>query len=676
MRDKPSDHGPNVPTPRTVGAYTLIPLLVFAGTLMLIFWGVTQWEAARLGYQPELGPWWFHLGSVRVYPPWMFLPWGIWFWRYAPAILGRGYTVATLGAVIAGVALVARAVWVSRAARLATTHGSAIWGRPEEERSAGLRAAEGVILGLSQDGTYLRDNGPAHVAVVEPTGAGKGVGIVIPTLLTWPGSVLVHDIKGENWELTAGYRAGFTHPIYFNPTDPMRSAHWNPLFEVRSDENQIRDIQNIADQVVDPLGKGKESHWDKTADQFLLGVILHVLHAEPDKSLYGIGKFLSDPSRTIEQTLNRMKSVKHKNHMAHQRIASAAQAMLNKSEEERSGVLSTALACLGVYADPIIARNTQDSDFTIEDLTNGKYPMSLYLIVPDSDRLRLKPLTRLMITMITQRLVEDMAPKKHRLLILIDEFARLGRMHFLADAVSFVRGYGIKVMLIVQSMMQVEDPEAYGKGSNPINDCKIKVVAAPQDTRTAEWISEQLGQKTEVHQQTTYTGHRLAPWLGHVMVANQESARALLDPAEVMKLPATHQVVLSAQYPPFYTKKLRYYEVPALAERAKIPPPTLRMERPYPYRPAPRRNPWTVTLELVETVTPVAAAPANVPSQGRTIPAAPPVAQPVADDPPDVRKTEKTSADVGSEEEAARRRALDDQESEHRRRHHKRFPRV
>ena len=531
------------------------------------------------------------------------------------------------------------------------------------------------MLGLSPSGRYLRDNGPEHVACIAPTRSGKGIGQVIPTLLTWPGSVLVHDMKGENWKATAGYRARFSNVIYFNATDPQTSAHWNPLLEVRSDENQIRDVQNIADQVVDPHGKGKESHWDRTADQFFLGVILHVLHAEADKSLYGVSRFLSDPSRTFDDTLQRMKRTPHRDDMAHERIASAAQAMLNKSDEERSGVLSTALAFLGLYADPIVARNTADSDFRIMDLMQGAHPMSLYIVVPESDRLRLKPLTRLMVTMFTQRLVEVLNPaeNKHRLLMLIDEFTRLGRLQFFSDALSYLAGYHIKAMLVMQSIGQVEEPDVYGRGSSPIDQCKTRAVMTPQDPRTAEWISQTLGQKTEVHQQTTYTGHRLAPWLGHVMVANQESARPLLDPAEVSKMPATDMIVMAAGYAPFYAKRLKYFEAPELAARAAIPPPTLRTERPYPYRPAPRPNPWTVTVNPLDVVKTVPSG-AKGPQQGRGLPLAPAA----ADTEPKVRVEGRRDSgaqeqdDVAelavAEQTAQRQRGLDEQQTSPRRR--------
>jgi len=587
-------YSPNVQAPRRTGAFSLVPLALFAAVTLFSFWVATQWVAARLGYQPRLGVPWLSFKELKVYAPWAIFSWEYWYSSYAPVLFRDAFYGCAIGPLVGVMVIIAYAVWSARKARIATTHGTARWASLEETASAGLLAGEGVVLGMLPDGRLLRDNGPEHVACIAPTRSGKGVGQVIPTLLTWPASVLVHDMKGENWKITSAWRSNFSNVIYFNPTDPASSAHFNPFLEVRADENQIRDVQNIADQVVDPYGKGKESHWDRTADQFFLGAILHVLHAEEDRSLYGLSKFLSDPKRPFEETLNHMKVAPHDAGIAHERIAAAAQAMLNKSEEERSGILSTALAFLGLYSDPIVARNTADSDFRIRDLMQAEHPMSLYIVVPDSDRLRLKPLTRMMMTMITQRLVEVLNPKenKHRLLMLIDEFPRLGKLPFFTDALAYLAGYNIKVMLVMQSKSQLDAPDAHGIGNTLIESCKVRSVYTPQDPVTAQWISDALGPKTEVHQQTTYTGHRLAPWLGHVMVADQESSRALLDAAEICKLPASDLILLIAGLPPIRAKRLRYFDRPEMAARAGLPPLRLCPKGPYPFRPRQHPNPW------------------------------------------------------------------------------------
>jgi type IV secretion system protein VirD4 len=133
----------------------------------------------------------------------------------------------------------------------------------------------------------------------------------VPTLLSWPSSVIVHDIKGENWTLTAGWRSRFSHCLLFDPTD-ARSAAYNPLLEVRRGPEEVRDVQNIADVLVDPEGSiERRNHWEKTSHSLLVGAILHVLYAEEDKTLAGVATFLSDPARPIERTLRLMMATPH-----------------------------------------------------------------------------------------------------------------------------------------------------------------------------------------------------------------------------------------------------------------------------------------------------------------------------------------------------------------------------
>ena len=230
-----------------------------------------------------------------------------------------------------------------------------------------------------------------------PTRSGKGVGLVIPTLLTWSGSGIVHDIKGENWTLTAGWRSRFGRVLFFDPTNPESSAY-NPLLEVRRGDSEVRDVQNVADILVDPEGAlERRNHWEKTSHSLLVGAILHVLYAEPDKTLAGVANFLSDPKWPIETTLRAMMSTPHLGNRPHPVVASAARELLNKSENERSGVLSTAMSFLGLYRDPVVAKVTRRCDWRIADLVEDSRPATLYFIVPPSDISRTKPLVRLIL---------------------------------------------------------------------------------------------------------------------------------------------------------------------------------------------------------------------------------------------------------------------------------------
>jgi type IV secretion system protein VirD4 len=137
------------------------------------------------------------------------------------------------------------------------------------DNSAWVTGRTGIVLGRIGP-QYLRHEGPEHVMAFAPTRSGKGVGLVVPTLLTWPGSAVIHDIKGENWHLTAGWRARFSHCLLFNPTD-VHSAAYNPLLEVRRGTHEVRDVQNVADILVDPEGAlERRNHWEKTSHSLLI----------------------------------------------------------------------------------------------------------------------------------------------------------------------------------------------------------------------------------------------------------------------------------------------------------------------------------------------------------------------------------------------------------------------
>ena len=545
-------------------------LVVFAIVLATL-WGATEWTAWRLGFQPQLGPPWFAIADVPVYLPVAFFWWWYHYDAYAPGIFIEGAAIAASGGFASIGIAIGMSVWRAREAKTITTYGSARWATKAEVRGAGLLHPDGVILGrFGRD--YLRHNGPEHVLCFAPTRSGKGVGLVVPSLLTWPGSAIVHDIKGENWQLTAGWRARFSRVLLFDPTNPA-SAAYNPLLEVRRGDTEVRDVQNVADILVDPEGAlERRNHWEKTSHSLLVGAILHVLYAEADKTLSGVANFLSDPRRPIESTLRAMMTTRHLGDRPHPVVASAARELLNKSENERSGVLSTAMSFLGLYRDPVVAKVTSRCDWRIGDLVQGERPATLYLVVPPSDISRTKPLVRLILNQIGRRLTEDLKVRGHRILLMLDEFPALGRLDFFESALAFMAGYGLKSFLIAQSLNQIE--KAYGPNNAILDNCHVRVAFATNDERTARRISDALGTATELRAMKNYAGSRLSPWLGHLMVSRQETARPLLTPGEVMQLPPSDELVLVSGIPPIRAQKTRYYQDIRLKSRV-LPPPAL-----------------------------------------------------------------------------------------------------
>ncbi|WP_174291885.1 conjugal transfer protein TraG [Sphingomonas bacterium] len=578
------------PTKLLIGQILVVFGLVLAG-----IWFATQWAAAELAYQPELGPPWLLVLGRPIYRPWALFGWWYHFDAYAPRIFSKAGIMAGASGFAGCGAAIFGSLWRARQLRNVTTYGSARWATERDMRAAGLFGEAGVFLG-KLGARYLRHDGAEHIMAFAPTRSGKGVGLVVPTLLGWSGSAVIHDIKGENWQLTAGWRQRFSHCLLFNPTD-ARSARYNPLLEVRRGTDEVRDVQNIADILVDPEGAlERRNHWEKTSHSLLVGAILHILYAEEDKTLARVASFLSDPQRPFTATLRRMMSTNHLGTLdaprVHPVVASAAREVLNKSDNERSGVLSTAMSFLGLYRDPTVAEVTSRCDWRIADLVGGKAPLSLYLVVPPSDISRTKPLIRLVLNQIGRRLTEHLhaegQPGRHKLLMMLDEFPALGRLDFFETSLAFLAGYGVRAFLIAQSLNQIE--KAYGEYNAILDNCHVRVAFATNDERTAKRISDALGTATEQRAMRNYAGHRLAPWLAHVMVSRQETARALLTPGEVMQLPPTDELLLIAGMPPIRAAKLRYFEEPAFTKRV-LPPPTLTTDV-YPDRPASRPDDW------------------------------------------------------------------------------------
>jgi type IV secretion system protein VirD4 len=231
------------------------------------------------------------------------------------------------------------------------------------------------------------------------------------------------------------------------------------------------------------------------------------------------------------------------------------------------------MSFLGLYRDPVVAAVTRRCDWRIRDIVEGARPATLYLVVPPSDISRTKPLVRLILNQIGRRLTEDLKAKgkRHRLLLMLDEFPALGRLDFFESALAFMAGYGLKAFLIAQSLNQIE--KAYGQNNSILDNCHVRVSFASNDERTAKRVSDALGTATEIRDAKNYAGHRLSPWLGHLMVSRQETARPLLTPGEVMQLPHDDELVLVSGCHPIRAKKARYYEDHQLQLRI-LPPPT------------------------------------------------------------------------------------------------------
>lgn len=326
---------------------------IFLTCLVIGLSGASLLVASRIGDAAYVS-----FFGLKFIPPWL---WAKWFYLYGERFPGvfQDTSWPIYVSIVMGVAL----AWITRlftSKEQSTAHGSARWAKERELVGAGLFQEHGVVLGKSKEsGKVIRHDGPEHILAIAPTRGGKGVGLVIPTLLDWQESAIVFDPKGENWHITSGYRSTLGTCLCFDPTSSS-TTRFNPLSEIRKGELEVKDAQNIADIIVDPDGKlESRNHWQNAAHSLLVGTILHVVYSCERKSLTAVLEFLTKPNSSFEKSLEEMLA---SHHLV---VKSVAQEMVNKHVEERSGVLSTAISLLSIFRDPLVAQATDNHDFTI-----------------------------------------------------------------------------------------------------------------------------------------------------------------------------------------------------------------------------------------------------------------------------------------------------------------------
>ena len=416
----------------------------------------------------------------------------------------------------------------------------------------------------------LRDHGEGHVCVIAPTRSGKGVGVVIPTLLTWPDSVVVMDIKGENFRQTAGRRKELGSVVLkFDPTS-ADSCRFNPFDEIPiGTEEEWGDIDNIATSLLDPRGKGAamDSHWDRQGVGWVGAVIYHLLAKEKDKTLRGLATLISGAAddKGISGTIARIRDAG-----SHDTVAQEMQMMLDKSPNERSGIISTVQGFLKVYRDPHIAAATSRSDFRIADLMNHERPVSLYLVIPVKDMDRLQPLLRLVLNQIVKGLTPRMEDEKPRrkLLLMLDEFCVLGHMELLSKMLPFVAGYGIRACVIAQNLTQIE--AAYGRDQPIVQTCETLLALTPNrdDIQTAKYLSDLTGDTTVVERHRSWSNSGRS-------ISEQKSRRTLMTPGEVLELPTSKALIFKRGVKPILADQFVYYADVRFDQWSKLKPPLL-----------------------------------------------------------------------------------------------------
>jgi type IV secretion system protein VirD4 len=476
------------------------------------------------------------------------------------------------------------------------------WGSLADARRAGLLARNGCVIG-ELGGRLLMTTDLRPTLVTGGTRSGKGRGHVAPTLLSWTESALVHDPKGELWRVTAGWRSGFSHALRFDPRSPQ-SARWNPLAEIRPGAGELAQVQRLVAILSDPGGvRDDEAIWDKSASEILEAVILHVLYSaeDADKSLLKVRELLADLDGAADVMLKTLHRVGADGEPeTHPFVSTAVKGYAAMHDRFRTSVQGTARSYLKWLAGEDVERVLSASDFSIGDLMCAEAPVSLYVQVAPADAAALRPLVRLMFYAAAQSLTADEAtdaagrPKRHKLLLAMDEFPLLGRVEFFEKSLRLMSGYGIKTMFVAQSLNDIV--ETYGLNNTIIDNCHVYTAFSALDPLTQDKVSKLTGTIAEVRTSRSSPAGFAA---GRSSVSRSEVERPLLEPGEIRALPDDEQLVFVAGQRPLRTRKVRYDQRQPFRKRAAAEPPDPSMVD----SPGPHAHPWAGRRALGENPT-------------------------------------------------------------------------
>jgi type IV secretion system protein VirD4 len=483
--------------------------------------------------------------------------------------LDRWLTIGALAGAIAAFGLLGAVL----RARPRPLHGAARFATPHEIEAAGLRAKHGLLLGEAH-GRLLTFGGTEHVIVYAPTRSGKGVGVVIPNLLSWSDSVVVLDIKKENFLKTAGFRAQHGQKVYlFDPFDPQgRTGRYNPLSAVRRDPGDLYDdLQRIAGMLFPPDPRG-DPFWTEAARSAFIAIGGYT--AETPNLPFTIGEILrqltaaSDVKAHFEDVL---KARQRGEGALSASCVAALNDFISASENTLQSVRKTVTARLGLWLNPRIDAATSASDFDLSQLRSEA--ISIYLAVTPDNLDRMAPLLNLFFQQVVdlnaRELPEHNPAYSRQLLLLLDEFPSLGHVGVLARSVAFVAGYGIRLLTVLQSPSQLRAIYGAEEAKNFLTNHAVEIVFTPKEHDVAVELSERFGTET------VEAKSRSRPW-GFSSRASSETIsdhrRPLLLPQELKLTPKSKAFVIMAGAPPILADKLVYYEDRRFTARLAPPP--------------------------------------------------------------------------------------------------------
>ena len=504
----------------------------------------------------------------------------------------------------AGVVVVGLCGAVVLAPRRRSLHGDSAFARRGEIARGGLFAPEGIILGSFGGwrrfgGRLLVLGGQTGVALAAQPGSGKNVGVVTPNLLSWRGSVVCTDPKVENYTITAGFRRAMGQQVYlFNPLCRQGRTHrWNPLDYVsETAEQRVSDLQLIAHMFF-PDPPGADPFWAAGGRSLFLGIALYLFDTPSFPRT--IGEILRQGMANDEEgfAAHWKRVIQGRMSGRHPLSATCVRALydvIDLAPPTASSIRKTFTSRLELWMNPVLDAATAASDFDLRDLR--RKPLSIYLGVMPKDLERLAPLISLFfqqaIALQTDELPEHNPELRHPVLMVMDEFPAFGRIPILAKSSGFLRGYNVRLLLIMQALSQIRDVYGELAAKTLLKTMAARIFFAPSHMEDATEISNELGFTTVKAKSVSrpafgvFGPHRTR----HASVSTSDQKRALLLPQEVKEIGVNREIIVAENMRPILCKKLCYYRVPSFLERLRAAPIVPRVPPVDPPRP-PRNRP-------------------------------------------------------------------------------------
>lgn len=446
--------------------------------------------------------------------------------------------------------------------------GDARWSKPDEQKKAGLSDAKGILLGRINN-RFLCSDTATHTLLCGPTRAGKGTGVVIPNCLNWTGSLVVLDVKTENYRITSGFRKSFGHAVYL--WSPMskdgRSHRFNPLDMVSPiPAHRVTDVQNMATMLVDV--SEKDPMWGQEARALFVALTLFVLETQDTKSLGEVYRWLCSQGDLRDRCEDLIATYSELSPTCRQGLHSFAA----KNTKEAASVRSNLTAALRLFANPTVDAATEASDFSIRDLRRKK--MSIYVGAMASQLDTLAPLLRLFFQQCMAVMSENDPGKDepHKVLMLLDEFVSLGRMDAIVSAFTLLAGYNVRVLAVIQGLSWLDNNYGRDTREGLISCCGNQVFMTTNDETTTAYVSGALGEKTVTTQSVS---RRMFSFSTNDSPSRNMSAtaRPLLSKQGVRRLDRNQQVIITEGHRPTLATKIRYFKDRVFKKRLLDPHP-------------------------------------------------------------------------------------------------------